>query len=175
MKSEVHKYTWCFHTVRTVRSLRYSSSLTLRCSFFGHFVTSQWLLEANRSEAVALSLNTLEILRGEHEYFMLWSLSQRFCGFVEYVWMDCQRWVNKYEQTARNIVWMQKINVFRPGARISLLPLWQTIYPTMIIPQRRAITIPVHSSICLIVWCIASMMYEEMASREVYTVGMKDS
>lgn len=30
-------------------------------------------------------------------------------------------------------------------------------------------------SICLIVWCIASMMYEEMASREVYTVGMKDS
>lgn len=72
-------------------------------------------------------------------------LAKGLCGFVEYVWMDCQRWVNKYEQTARNIVWMQKINAFRPGARISLLPLWQTIYPTMIIPQRRAITLPVHS------------------------------
>ncbi len=30
-------------------------------------------------------------------------------------------------------------------------------------------------SICLIVWCMASKMYEEKASREVYTVGMKDS
>lgn len=57
------------------------SSLTLRCSFFGHIVTSQWPLEAKGSEAVALSLNRLEILRGEHEYFMLWSLSQRFMRF----------------------------------------------------------------------------------------------
>ncbi len=144
MKSEVHKCTWWSHTVRTACSLGDNNLFDSQMFFF---VTSQWPLEAKRSEAGALSLNTLEILRGGGGINILFCdhLAKGLCGFVEYVWMDCQHWVNKYEQTARNKVWMQTINAFRQGARISFLPLWQTIYPTMIIPKRRAITLPVHS------------------------------
>ncbi len=145
MKSEVHKCTWWSHTVRTVCSLGDNNLFDSQMFFFSYISMASGSKEKWSGCPIFKHIRDSKGGGGGINILFCDHLAKGLCGFVEYVWMDCQHWVNKYEQTARNITWMQTINAFRQGDRISFLPLWQTIYPTMIIPQRRAITLPVHS------------------------------